>query len=132
MLNKVTLIGNLGQDPELKTTVNGNRVCALSVATTKKWTSKMGDKKEQTEWHKVECWDKTADIASEYGSKGDKLYLEGELKTDKWQDKEGQDRYTTKIIASRILYLGAKNSSTKNEQSSNKPNTSFVVDEIPF
>ncbi len=113
-LNKVTLIGNLGQDPEVRSTANGGRVANFSLATSRQWSGPGGDKQEKTEWHKIVAWNaKTggqglADIVEKYCKKGDKLYVEGRIEYRSWQDKEGQTRYTTEIIANEILLLGGR------------------------
>ena len=104
-LNKVQLIGNLGADPEVRSTTNGSRVATLSVATSRQWTGKSGDKQEKTEWHRVILWNtnfsKLADIAEKYCKKGDKVYVEGAIEYRTWQDREGQTRYTTEINGAR-------------------------------
>ncbi len=100
-INKVILVGNLGQKPELRYAANGNAVANLSVATSEVWTDKnTGQKQEKTEWHRVSVFGKTAEIAGQYLDKGSKVYVEGKLQTRKWQDKEGNDRYSTDIIVS--------------------------------
>ena len=101
MLNEVTLIGNLGKEPELKYTNNGSAVCNLNLATTESWVDKAsGEKKESVEWHRVNLFGKLAEIAGQYLSKGSKVYIRGKIQTRKWQDKEGNDRYTTEIVVS--------------------------------
>jgi single-strand DNA-binding protein len=108
-VNKVILIGNLGRDPEIRYTPNGNAVCNVSVATTRSWKNKdSGDKVEETEWHRVVFYDRLAEIAGEYLKKGRSIYVEGRLKTRKWQDKEGKDNYTTEIIADEMKMLGGR------------------------
>ena len=109
-LNKVTLIGNLGADPEIRTTANGGKVATLSLATSRKWT-KDGEKQEKTEWHRVILWDnakgaKLADLAESYMKKGDKVYVEGSIEYRTWQDKEGQTKYTTEIVGREVILLG--------------------------
>jgi single-strand DNA-binding protein len=98
-LNKVTLIGNLGSDPEVRSTTNGSKVATLSVATSNQWKDKSGEKQEKTEWHRVILWNsqyrKLADVAEQYCKKGDKVYVEGAIEYRSWQDREGQTRYTT-------------------------------------
>ena len=99
MINKVILVGNLGQDPETRYGSNGNAVTSISVATSESWKDKnSGEKKEKTEWHRVVFFGKLAEIAGEYLHKGSKVYVEGRLVTRKWQDKSGQDRYTTEVV----------------------------------
>jgi len=108
-VNKVILIGNLGRDPEVRYTPNGAAVCNVSVATTRNWKSKdSGEKQEETEWHRVVFYDRLAEIAGEYLKKGRPIYVEGRLKTRKWQDKEGKDNYTTEIIAEQMQMLGSR------------------------
>jgi len=98
-VNKVILIGNLGQDPDVKYMPSGDAVANVSIATSESWKDKnTGEKQERTEWHKVVFFGKVAEIAQKYLHKGSKVYVEGKLKTRKWQDKEGQDRYTTEIV----------------------------------
>jgi len=108
-LNKVMIIGNLGRDPEVRYTPNGNAVCNVSVATTRQWKNKdSGERQEETEWHRVVFYDRLAEIAGEYLKKGRSVYVEGRLKTRKWQDKEGRDTYTTEIIAQEMQLLGGR------------------------
>ena len=108
-LNKVQIIGNLGRDPEVRYTPNGNAVCNVSVATTRQWKNKdSGEKQEETEWHRVVFYDRLAEIAGEYLKKGRSVYVEGRLKTRKWQDKEGKDQYTTEVIATEMQMLGGR------------------------
>lgn len=108
-INKVILVGNLGKDPEVRYTPNGNAICNVSVATTRTWKDKnSGDKQEETEWHRVVFYDRLAEIAGEYLKKGRSVYVEGRLKTRKWQNKEGQDVYTTEIIATEMQMLGGR------------------------
>lgn len=113
-LNKVTLIGNLGADPEVRSTNNGTRVATLSVATSRQWGGQGGaEKQEKTEWHKVVLWNNNrgtglADIAEKFCKKGDKIYVEGRIEYRSWQDREGQTRYTTEIVASDIILLGGR------------------------
>jgi single-strand DNA-binding protein len=108
-INKVILIGNLGRDPEVRYTPNGSAICNISVATTRNWKDKTsGDKVEETEWHRVVFYDRLAEIAGEYLKKGRPVYVEGRLKTRKWQDKEGKDVYTTEVIATEMQLLGGR------------------------
>ena len=116
-LNKVQIIGHLGQDPETRTFQDGAQVCNLSIATSEKWNDKQtGEKKEHTEWHRVSLFGKLAEIAGQYLSKGQPVYIEGSLRTRKWQDKSGQDRYTTEIIADQMQMLGNKPSEPGHKQ----------------
>ena len=108
-INKVILIGNLGRDPEVRYTPNGSAICNISVATTRNWKDKTsGDKVEETEWHRVVFYDRLAEIAGEYLKKGRPVYVEGRLKTRKWQDKDGKDVYTTEVIADNMQLLGGR------------------------
>ena len=111
-LNKVTLIGNLGADPEVRSTSNGSRVATLSIATSRQWKSQSGEKQEKTEWHRVVLWNNKgstlADIAERYCKKGDKVYVEGAIEYRSWQDREGQTRYTTEIVARELILLSGK------------------------
>ena len=98
-VNKVILIGNLGRDPEIRTMQNGNKVANLNLATSESWRDKTsGERKEKTEWHRVVIFGKLADIAEQYLKKGAKVYVSGQLQTRKWQDKDGQDKYTTEVV----------------------------------
>ena len=116
-LNKVTLIGNLGSDPEVRSTANGSKVATLSVATSNRWKDKSGEQQEKTEWHRVILWNsqytKLADLAEQYCKKGDKVYVEGSIEYRSWQDREGQTRYTTEIKAKEIILLGGRGGSSE-------------------
>ncbi|MEO6055827.1 MAG: single-stranded DNA-binding protein [Gemmatimonadales bacterium] len=111
-LNKVTLIGNLGADPEVRSTSNGSRVATLSVATSRQWKNQSGEKQEKTEWHRVILWNNKgstlADVAEKYCKKGDKVYVEGSIEYRSWQDREGQTRYTTEITARELIMLSSR------------------------
>lgn len=108
-LNKVQIIGNLGKEPEVRYTGSGTAICNITVATSRQWKDKQsGDKMEETEWHRVVFYDRLAEIAGEYLKKGRPCYVEGRLKTRKWQDKDGADKYTTEIIAEHLLLLGGR------------------------
>lgn len=103
------MVGNLGKDPETRYAPNGDAICNISIATTDSWKDKAtGEKKEMTEWHRVSFFGKLAEIAGQYLRKGSAVYVEGSLRTRKWQDKEGQDRYTTEIKADSMQMLGGK------------------------
>jgi single-strand DNA-binding protein len=110
-VNKVILLGNLGRDPETRYTTGGDAVCNLSIATSEQWKDKNGEKQERTEWHRVVLFGRQAEIAGEYLKKGSQVYVEGRLRTRKWQDKEGQDRYTTEIVADTMQMLGSRSGS---------------------
>ncbi len=107
-VNKVILIGNLGADPETRFLPSGDAVANIRIATTDNWKDKSGDKQEHTEWHRVSFFGKLAKIAGEYLKKGSPVYIEGRIRTRKWQDKEGQDRYSTEIVADRFQLLGSR------------------------
>ena len=111
-LNKVTLIGNLGADPEVRSTNNVSRVANLSLATSRQWTDQKGEKQEKTEWHRVILWNNKgsmlADLAEKYMKKGDKVYVEGRVEYRTWEDKEKQTRYVTEIIAREMIMLSPK------------------------
>jgi single-strand DNA-binding protein len=108
-INKVILIGHLGQDPEVKYMPSGSAVANVSIATTESWKDKnTGEKQDRTEWHKVVFFARLAEIVGEYLRKGSQIYVEGRLQTRKWQDKNGQDRYTTEIVANEMQMLGGK------------------------
>jgi single-strand DNA-binding protein len=105
-VNKVILVGRLGQNPEVRYTPSGAAVANFSVATNESWTDKSGQKQERTEWHKVVVWGKLAELCSQYLTKGRQCYLEGRLQTRQWQDKDGQTKYTTEIQAQTVQFLG--------------------------
>ena len=108
-VNKVIIVGNLGRDPETRYATSGSAICNITVATSRQWKDKTsGEKKEETEWHRVVFYDRLAEFAGEYLKKGRPVYVEGRLKTRKWQDKEGQDRYTTEIVADQMQLLGSR------------------------
>ncbi len=107
-VNKVILVGNLGRDPEVRYMPNGEAVANFSIATTDNWKDKNGQRQERTEWHNIVMYRRLAEIAGEYLKKGRPVYVEGRLQTRKWQTKEGQDRYTTEIIADQMQMLGGR------------------------
>ena len=112
-VNKVILIGNLGQNPEIKHTGGGVTITNITVATSESWTDKAsGNKQERTEWHRVALFNKLAEITGQYLRKGSKVYIEGALRTRKWQDKQGQDHYTTEIVASSLTMLDSRTNSS--------------------
>lgn len=126
-INKVILIGNLGKDPEIRYTPNGGAVASLTIATSESWKDKQtGEKQERTEWHRVVLFGRLAEIAREYLHKGSKLYIEGKLQTRKWQDQNGQDRYTTEIVGNEMQML-----SKAQAPEAGKPAENFD-DDIPF
>ena len=108
-INRATIIGNVGRDPELRYSAAGAAVCNIAIATSRQWKSKdSGEKAEETEWHRVVFYDRLAEIAGEYLKKGRSVYVEGRLKTRKWTDKEGVERYTTEIVADQMQMLGGR------------------------
>lgn len=108
-VNKVIILGNCGKDPEVRYTGDGSAIANVSVATTSKWKDKnTGDVREDTEWHRVSCFGKIAEIVGEYVKKGSPVYFEGRLRTRKWQDKDGNDRFTTEIVAENVQLLGQR------------------------
>ena len=112
-VNKVILVGNLGADPELKYTPSNRPVCNLSVATNEVWKDKAGQKQERVEWHRVNVWGDQAEHCSKYLAKGRMVYVEGRIQTRKWQDKEGKDRYSTEVVADRVVFLGGQGPSAE-------------------
>ena len=111
-INKVILVGNVGGDPETRSMPNGTTVTNLTIATNESWKDKQtGEKRERTEWHRVAMFNRLAEIAAEYLRKGSQVYIEGKLRTRKWQDKSGNDRYTTEIIADEMQMLGGRGGS---------------------
>ena len=116
-INKVILIGNLGQDPESRTTPGGTTVTNIRIATSESWRDKQsGEMKEQTEWHTVVLWSRLGEIAAEYLKKGSQVYIEGRLQTRKWQDKQGNDRYTTEIVAGEMQMMGGRGGGGANQE----------------
>jgi single-strand DNA-binding protein len=109
-INKVIIVGNLGQDPEVRYMPNGNAVANFTVATSESWKDQQGQLQERTEWHRISVYKRLAEIAGEYLRKGSKVYLEGKLQTREWQDQQGQKRYTTEIIANELQMLDSRNS----------------------
>jgi len=108
-VNKVIIIGNLGKDPEVRYAPSGSAICTLAIATSRQWKDKTsGERQEETEWHRVTLFDRQAEVASEYLKKGRSVYIEGRLKTRKWTDKEGVERYSTDIIANEMVLLGGR------------------------
>ena len=137
-INKVIVVGNLGGDPEMRYMPNGNAVANISVATSESWKDKQtGAQKEKTEWHKIALFNRLAEIAGEYLRKGSQVYIEGKLQTRKWQDKEGNDRYTTEIIANEMQMLGGKGErQAKDENTAPRPQEpedfNDSLDSLPF
>jgi single-strand DNA-binding protein len=110
-VNKVILVGNLGRDPEVRRMPSGDAMVNLSIATTDTWKDKGGERQEKTEWHRVVMFGRVAEVAGEYLKKGSQAYFEGRLQTRKWTDKEGQDKYTTEVVADRMQMLGSRSGS---------------------
>jgi len=106
-INKVIIVGNLGKDPELRHTPQGQAVCNFSIATSESWTDKGGQKQEKTEWHRIVVWGKLGELCGKYLQKGRQAYVEGKLQTRAWDDKDGQKRYTTEIVANTVQFLGS-------------------------
>ncbi len=108
-INKVILVGNLGRDPEVRYSADGAAICNISIATTSNWKDKAsGERREETEWHRIVFYNRLAEIVGEYLKKGRSVYIEGRLRTRKWQNKEGQDVYTTEVIADQMQMLGGR------------------------
>ena len=131
-VNKVTIVGRLGQDPEVRFTTDGTAVASFSVATSDNWTDKAtGEKKERTEWHRIVAWRRLGEICGEYLAKGRQVYVEGKLQTRSWE-KEGVTRYTTEIVASDVQFLGSRDNGKVNKPSDSIPPLPVDSDEIPF
>lgn len=139
-VNKVVLVGNLGNSPEVKNTTSGNSVANFSLATSESWNDKNGNKQEKTEWHRVVVWGKLADLCGKYLTKGRQVYVEGKLQTRQWEDKDGTKRYTTEVVASTVQFLGgAQKDGNRPEQNQapsapapSDPSGFSMDDEIPF
>lgn len=149
-INKAIIVGRVGKDPEIRYLASGDAVCNLSVATSESWKDKnTGEKKEATEWHRVSMYGKLAEITGQYVTKGTLVYIEGKIKTRKWKDKDGQDRYSTEIDADKMTMLGSKSDGQQrqqqsdgygqapsnqghHEQSSRKQSFDDLGDDIPF
>jgi single-strand DNA-binding protein len=117
-LNRVQIIGNLGADPELRTTTGGARVANLSVATSRRWNDRQGQQQEKTEWHKVIFWEKLAELCENYLKRGDRVYVEGSIEYRQYEDKEGQTRYVTEIRGREIIMLGGRGENAQYDASS--------------
>jgi single-strand DNA-binding protein len=128
-LNKVMLIGNIGQDPELRETQGGQAVLNIRLATNESWVDKDGERKDRTEWHTLVMWGKRADSLYKHLSKGEKIYVEGRLQTRSWEDKEGNKRYSTEVNLSDLKFLGGKGQQQQAPQASKG---GFGDDDIPF
>ena len=135
-VNKVILIGNLGRDPEVRYTQGGSAVATLNIATSDSWTDQSGQKQERTDWHRVVIWRRLAEIAKEYLSKGSRVYIEGRIQTRSWDDREGNKRYTTEIVANQMLMLGGRGGGdeTSQEEPPAPPEEPFEAsnEDVPF
>ncbi len=150
-VNKVILVGNLGKDPEMKYTASGAAIANITVATTDSWNDKQtGERVEKTEWHRVVAFQRLAEIMGEYLKKGSQVYIEGKLQTRKWQDQNGQDRWTTEVVANDMQMLGARggegggrppagggggfrsNPPAQQDPAKSSPDDDFADDDIPF
>ena len=156
-LNKVTLIGRLGQDPEIRYTQSGNAVASVNIATNDYWTDKQGEKQERTEWHSLVLWGKLADLAQSYLKKGSQVYVEGRLQTRDWEDQQGQKHYKTEVVVTTMQFLDSRisesesahaggssaytdSTSSSSEYSTNTESNSpdskqeddYIKDDIPF
>ena len=141
-VNKVILVGNLGQKPEMRYTATQTAVANLSIATTESWKDKeSGENRDKTEWHRVVFFGNLAEIAEKYLDKGSSIYVEGKIQTRKWQDKDGNDRYTTEILGNQLTMLGSRNTSDPSMNQDNNSDTPFpedassegiTDDDIPF
>jgi single-strand DNA-binding protein len=144
-VNRVILIGNLGADAEFRVTGGGNAVARFRIATTETYKGRDGEKKSETEWHRINFWGKSAEALQQYLTKGKQVYVEGRLQTRKWQDKDGQDRYTTEVKADRVVLLGSaggggpRRENTERDDTAHEPAGSHDApvsmpgdDEVPF
>ncbi len=135
-VNKVILVGNLGKDPEVRYLDNGVAVANFSLATTENYKNKQGERVSQTEWHNIVFWRGLAEVAEKYLKKGDSVYVEGKLRTRRWEDKDGNAKYTTEILADNMTMLGNKRSTTSEELSntndSDISNANETEDDLPF
>ena len=140
MVNKVILVGNLGRDPEVRSTPSGKPVATFSLATNRKWKDQSGNRQEETEWHNVVCWGRQAEIAGQYLTKGKQIYVEGRLQTRSWDDKQsGEKKYRTEVICQNFQMLGARgghDGGSQGASSSSGPPADFQAqpedDDIPF
>jgi single-strand DNA-binding protein len=131
-VNKVILLGNVGKDPETRYLPDGGAVTNFSIATNLRWKDDDGSKQESTEWHRVVLFGRLAEVAAKYLKKGSAAYIEGSLKTRKWKDREGNDKYTTEIIGSVLELLGGKPADTTNQPKPDSGSVADIVDDIPF
>ena len=135
-LNKVQIIGNLGSDPELRFTANGQAVANFNVACNRRYTTRDGEQREDTEWVRVVCWARLAEIAGQYLSKGRQVYVEGRLQTRQWEDREGNTRYMTEVVAREMLMLGSRGGGGDGDWDSGGsgggPSGGVDADDLPF
>ena len=136
-INKVILIGRLGRDPEVRYTPDGTAVANFSIATSTEWTDKgSGDRKEKTEWHRIVAWRRLGEICGEYLAKGRQVYIEGRLQTRDWEDRDGNKRYTTEVVATDVQFLGTRESSGPRDSAGGPPSEPPFADsgddDIPF
>ena len=131
-MNKVILVGRLGRDPEVRYTTDNNAVATLNLATGERRKDASGQWVDHTEWHRLVCFGKLAELAKNYLKKGRQIYAEGRLRTTKWQDKEGKDRYTTEIVVATLEFLGDKNQEAESAPDVSNESISDFGDDIPF
>ena len=137
MLNKVFLIGNLGRDPEVRTTPSGQSLAKFSLATTDRWKDREGNRQERTEWHNIICWGRQAEIAGQYLTKGRQIFVEGRLQTDSWEDREsGKKMYRTEIVCNNFQMLGGRGDAPTSQPQPPETDSNFDAaaedDDIPF
>ena len=126
-LNKIMLIGHLGKDPEVRYTSDGTPVATFSLATSENWTDKNGTRQERTEWHNIVAWRRLAELSKRFLVKGRQVYVEGSLRTRQWQDRDGNTRYTTEVIAQRVQFLGGP----RGERTAEEPAPTFETNATP-
>ena len=131
-INKVILVGNLGRDPELRYTQGGTAVANFTIATNERWTDKQGERQERTEWHRILAWGRLAEIVGEYMNKGKQVYVEGSLQTRKWEDRDGNTRYTTEIKAQNIQMLSGRDQDSVPSPGNEEAPVPVTDDDIPF
>lgn len=132
-VNKAILVGNLGGDPEVRSTTSGTAVCNFSLATNEAWTDKQGNKQQRTEWHRIVAWGKLADICGQYLSKGSQIYLEGRIETNEWTDRDGNDRKDKQIVATQLVMFGNASAEAHDPNVDYDPYKDSVTDDdIPF
>lgn len=131
-VNRVTLVGNLGADPDVKKTASGKTVTLFNLATSRSWINREGQKQQHTEWHRIVVWGKQAETCAEYLAKGRQVYIEGHLQTRSWDDDQGQKRYTTEVVANQVLFLGSPNQANQDKQTSQNQTESSYQSEPSF